>query len=73
MYNPIMANTPYSIMPIFPETEVPERDAQPLEDIVDDPCILQSQIINDFDIKTIADRISSKLVKIVEQQLQEQE
>lgn len=71
MFNPIFSR-PYNFVPATPENELGEKDQQQsFEDIVDETSIFDTASISDFDVKIIADKISTKLVKLIEQQLQE--
>jgi hypothetical protein len=72
MFNPVFNISPFVIGHIHDENDLLPNEPQQFEDIAEDPCDVEQYLTNEYDIKAIADKISSKLVKIVEQQLHSQ-
>jgi hypothetical protein len=70
MFSPILSNISFNMNQVFLENE-PEANQHQFEDLVNDPCILEEKNLSDFEIRVITDKISNKLIKLVEQQLQE--
>lgn len=70
MYNPLLSR-PYGVTQILPDNDQGETEQPAFEDVMDDASIIEATTISDFDIKVIADKISTKLAKLVEEQLQE--